>query len=211
MDPVDTSEDERSEDSTSSSSDSDFEYKLLKTKFKVRVKNNDHLRKIGVPKETVRNIEIEFYNFDTTLATFITSFTNLKSLIFIAVDDYFFNDEFVEMVTNNLPELKRMDIRIWRKLDRFHYNEYDIEEKGSDIIYNLMVKRKTLRLVKVLSKYDFSFANSSEYNSIGIDKARESLENFGKKLKSVAPRFKYEFRIPLIDCWGTGYSFTLKK
>lgn len=75
MDFSNDSEDEVDEDLE------DFDFKLLKTKFKVCVKKNEHLERIYVPKETVKNIEIDFYNFDERLATFITTFPNLKSIM----------------------------------------------------------------------------------------------------------------------------------
>lgn len=75
MDFSNDSEDEVDEDLE------DFDFKLLKTKFKVSVKKNEHLERIYVPKETVKNIEIDFYNFDERLATFITTFPNLKSIM----------------------------------------------------------------------------------------------------------------------------------
>ncbi len=194
----------------SADEDSDFEVKFLKTKFKVRVKKNEHLKKISVPRESVKNIEIDFYNFDEQLAGFITSFPNLKSILLLATDDDFFGDKFLEMAAK-LPALSKMDIRIWQKLDRFDYNEYNIEEDSLDTIYTLLDTCKKLKQVKVLSKYDFRFNDLDDYNSVGSDEAKLSLEDFGKKLRIEKPRWKFEFVIPLIDHWGTGYSYSVKK
>lgn len=204
-----SSDSEKDYENDSEEEDIDFDFKLLKSKFRVRVKKNEHLQRINVPKESVKNIEIDFYNFDERLEAFITSFPNLKSILFLATDDDFFDDKFIGMAAE-LPVLSKMDIRIWRKLDRFDYNEYDIEETSLDTIYELMVKCNKLRQVKVLSKYDFRFSEE-DYDSVGSDKAKLSLENFGKKLKTEMPRWKYEFKIPLIDHCGTGYSYAVKK
>lgn len=56
-----------------------------------------------------------------------------------------------------------MDIRIWNIVDRFDYNEYDIEVERTDVIYQLMVNCQKLKQVKVLSKYDFSFYDLKDY------------------------------------------------
>lgn len=212
MDFSNASEDDFENDDTEEEEvdEFDFDFKLLKTKFRVRVKKNEHLKRINVPKEGVKNIEIDFYNFDERLEAFITSFPNLKSILFLATDDDFFDDKFIGMATK-LPLLSKMDIRIWQKLDRFDYNEYDIEETSADTIYELMVKCNKLRQVKVLSKYDFGFRDEEDYNSVGSDKAKFSLENFETKIKTEMPRWKYEFKIPLIDHNGTGYSYSVKK
>lgn len=190
--------------------DSDFEVKLLKTKFKVRVKKNENLKKISIPREGVKNIEIDFYRFDEQLAAFITSFPNLKSILLLAVDDDFFNDQLTEMAAK-LPVLSKMDIRIWQKLDRFDYNEYNIAECSLDTVHQLMDRCKKLKQIKILSKYDFRFHDLDDYDSVGIDEAKLSLENFGKKLRIEKPRWKFEFVIPLIDHCGTGYSYSVKK
>lgn len=60
--------------------------------------------------------------------TFIAGFPHLKSILLLAVDDDFLNEKLIEMAAK-LPVLSKMDIRIWNKLDRFDYNEYDIDVK----------------------------------------------------------------------------------
>lgn len=211
MDFLSSSDDEDVEiQSDSEVEDSDFEMNLLKTKLRIRVKKNGQLKKVFVPRDSVKNIEIDFYNFDEHLAAFITSFPNLRSIMLLAIDDDFFNDEFIAMAAG-LPALSKLDIRIWQKLDRFDYNEYNIEDSSLDTVYQLMNQCSKLKLVKVLSKFDFRFNDLDDYDSVGSDGAKKTLRDFGNKLNTQKPRWKFTYEIPVIDHNGTGYSYSIKK